>query len=303
MPIDAVVQLDRLRCVEGLGGIEPYAWTIVLWVDDGTIASGRFVGSRAPDSVRGSRAVIKDGMRAGEEAPMPALQRSFLRQFEDDDQIRNIGIVVALFEEDETPGDAVRAAYEAFVEELPRALADFIRTNLRAPTDEEREQIADVVRPKVRAAGRDALSAFEKAQVLLGTLDLDDEVGVDSFFTEIADQSPSSRPFTLRYEKTGTVLGQTFTNRLEIDGRLELRQPPPPDPCQAQVNRVKTAREAVDAVQATIRALQEELSQASPAEKAAIIREIRRIREEELPPVVAALEAAQRALALCRAQS
>jgi hypothetical protein len=309
MPVDAFIHLDRLRCLaesDGSGHSEPYVWTMLLWVDDTTIGSDQSVGSSAPGNVRGSRAVIKEGIKVGEQADMPSVQRSFAHRFEDDLSIRNVGIVVAMFEEDETPGDAVRAAYSAFVRELPKAAADFIRTNSRAPeTDDECEEIANQVRPKVREAGKNALSSFEKVQLFLGTLDLDDEIGFDTWFTEIDDQDTSPRPFTLRFEKTVTVnvLGQelTISNHYEIDGRFELRQPPAPDPCQDEVDRVRQARAVVDGHQAATRASQAELREALPSQKPGIIREIRRIREEDLPPAVAAFEAAQRALALCRA--
>lgn len=309
MPVDAFIHLDRLRCLaetDGNGHSEPYVWSVLLWVDDTTIGSGQIVGSTAPGNVQASRAVIKDGIKAGEEASMPAVQRSFAHRFEDDLDMRNVGIVVAMSEEDESPSDAVRAAYSAFVRELPRAVADFIRTNLRAPeTEAERKEVADKVRPKVRSAFEDSLSSFEKLQVFLGSLDLDDEIGFDSWFTEIDSQEPTQRAFTLSFEKTVTIptpFGpRTTTNHYEIDGRFELREPPPPDPCQAEIDRVRRARGLVDGIQAQVRALQAELREASPSLKPALIREIRRIRAEELPAAVAALEAAQRALALCRA--
>lgn len=302
MPVDAFVHLDRLRCLaekDASGHSEPYVWPVLLWVDDTTIGSGQIVGSSALGNVRGSRVVIKEGIQAGEQAAIPSVQRSLARRFEDGLTVRNIGLVVAMFEEDETPQDAVRAAYSAFVRELRAAVAEFIRTHLRGPeTDEERAQIAAEVRPKVRAAGEGALSNFEKLQVFLGNLNLDDEIGFDTFFQDVAEieDDESDTSFTLSF---ATSDGD---NHYEIDGRLELRQPPPPDPCQDEVDRVSQARANVEGVQASIQALQEELRQAAPSQKAGFIAEIRRIRAQELPAAVAALEAAQQALALCRAR-
>jgi hypothetical protein len=72
------------------------------------------------------------------------------------------------------------------------------------------------------------------------------------------------------------------------------------DPCQAQLNAVNAAQAVVDSIDAQIRQLQEELQHAPPAEKPAIIAEINRLRTEERPGAVAALEDARRALQTCR---
>lgn len=299
MSVDASVQLDRLRCHaerDGSGHSEPFVWTVLLWVDDSTIGSGQIVGASAPGNASGSRAVIKAGIRAGEQAPMPSVQRSFAHRFEDGLTVRNLGIVVAMFEEDETPAKAVRAAYDTFVRELPRATADFIRANLRGPEDDqEKQQIADVVRPKVRAAGEDALSSFQKLQVFLGTLDLDDEIGFDTHFVDLDDLDiGSGTDFTL------TFASGDGRNVYEIEGRVELRATPAPDPCQEQIDRVNRARATLDGIEASIRALQADLQGAAPSQKAAIVAEIRRIRAEEVPAAAADLEAARQALAQCR---
>jgi hypothetical protein len=314
LPIDARIHLDRLRCLEQHedGGSEPYAWTILLWVDDTAFTSG-LPGSLAPSNSPGFRAVIKEGMDSGEQASMPSVQRSFVHRFEDGLVIRQIAIVAALFEEDETPSDAVRAGYRAFVREVPQAVADFYRAHNRGPDpddQQELDEIADAVRPKVRSAMEDALSAFEKLQIALGTLNLDDVIGFDVFSTDIDEEPP--RSFTLNFTKTVEIPLPDFpgrpnvpsvevTTQFEIDGRFELREPPPPDPCQAEVERVREAREKVEGIQADIKQLQSDLQEAPPAEKPSIVDEIERLKREELPAAVARLESAQRALALCRA--
>jgi hypothetical protein len=305
MPVDAIIHLDHLRCLaewDDHGHSEPYVWTLLIWLDDTTIGSGQFVGSIAPGNVQGSRTVIKEGMKAGERAPMPSVQKAFSHRFEDDLNFRFIGIVVAMFEQDDTPLDAVRAGYDAFVRELPRALADFMRINRRPPDEEERKDIANKVGPKIFVAFWDALSAYEKLQVFLGKLNLDDLIGNDTFFTEIDSNETAVSRFTLKFENTIALdTKEEVTNHYELDGRFELREPPPPDPCQAEIDRVKQARTRIDSIQADIRRLGDELHEAPPTEKPEINKEIRRIRDEVLPAAVATLEAAQRALALCRA--
>jgi hypothetical protein len=85
------------------GHSEPYVWTLLIWLDDTTIGSGQFVGSIVQGNVQSSRAVIKEGMKAGERAPMPSVRKAFSHRFEDDLNFRFIGIVVAMFEQDDTP--------------------------------------------------------------------------------------------------------------------------------------------------------------------------------------------------------
>lgn len=72
-----------------------------------------------------------------------------------------------------------------------------------------------------------------------------------------------------------------------------------PDPCQAQEDAVKAAKKAIDGLNVQIISLQSRLGDASPAEKAAIIDDIERIRTEEIPAAKKRLEAAQRALTRC----
>ncbi|HVL93156.1 MAG TPA: hypothetical protein VM264_07410 [Acidimicrobiales bacterium] len=306
MPVDAFVHLDTLRCIaehDGNGHSEPYAWTVLLWVDDTTITSGELVGSSAPGNAS-ARLVAKAGIRPGDAVAMPTAQRRFGHRFEDGLDRRQIAIVVALFEEDELPARAVRAGYDVFVDEVPRAVADFALSHGgNAPeTDAERQEVADAVRPKVESAIRGALSNFEKFQIAIGSLDVDDQIGFSAASAKVDD---GDRAFTLRFEKTVRLpppFNQEITNHYEIDGRFEFRLPPPPDRCQAEVEGLNAARAAVSGLQAQIAALQAELQSASPAEKPFLIAEIRRVRTEELPDALAALERATRALEQCRSR-
>ncbi|MCI0391821.1 MAG: hypothetical protein MOB07_24010, partial [Acidobacteria bacterium] len=89
------------------------------------------------------------------------------------------------------------------------------------------------------------------------------------------------------------------SDQFEIQGNLQVR-PVVVDRCQAEINAVNAAQTAVNDILAKIKGLEDELKHASPAEKSLIIKEIKQIREEELPGAEAALEEVRRALQACR---
>lgn len=184
------------------------------------------------------------------------------------------------------------------------------------------------------------MTGWQKARVFLGTLNLDDIIGndfknfPDLLSTPITLAFPFKTGQLLSYGDAGTpgnvsdpvvvgfggwldfkflfagknaagesriyaVRAGSSDEHYEIEGNLQVR-PVRFDRCQAEVNVVKAAQSVVDGVDAEIRALQAELQRAPPTEKPFIISEIKRLREEELPIVMAALEDARRALQACR---
>ena len=152
------------------------------------------------------------------------------------------------------------------------------------------------VRDKVESAIRGGLTGSQKIRVALGLLNLDDIVESDfKSFPQLVSQS-----FNMAFASDEA----NPSNRYAIDGRLQA-VPVVVDPCGPQAARVREAQAVVDGIENEIRNLQAQLrGQTEPGEpplpKAFIIAEIRRIRAEELPPAEAALDAARRALAICR---
>ncbi|MGQ0659229.1 MAG: hypothetical protein ACT4NU_14285 [Chromatiales bacterium] len=395
MATDAIIVLERLRCIresDVAGGSEPYIWPALLWIDDNTLATPSLVGVTAP-ALGNARVVIKNDMRAGHIADIPTSVGVLRVRFEDGLSIRRLILAVALWEEDETPEAAMRAGFQAFSSELRAAIADNL-FDLNQASEEELDAIIETIKTRVNdrvdSAITNGLTGWQKARVLLGTLNLDDIIGSD--FKNFPDLLPT--PITLAFPfETGQLLsygdagtpgnvsapvvvgfggwsdfkflfagrnvagenriyavnqdgellsyGDAGTpgnvsnpvvvglagwldfkflfaggnvageNRIyavradspdehyEIEGNLQVR-PVRVDRCQAEVNAVKAAQSAVDDLDAEIRALQAELQRASPTEKPFIISEIKRLREEELPIVIAALEDARRDLQACR---
>jgi len=294
MATDAILNLERLRCIresDGTGHSEPYIWPALLWIDDNTLAKPELVGVTDP-ALGNARIVIKSDMRAGQTADIPASVGRVLRvRLEDVMVFRRLILVVALWEEDETPEAAMRAGFQAFSRALRAAVADNLFALSQANEEEEKaiiETIKTRVRNRVRSAIENGLTGWQKARVLLGTLNLDDIINSD--FKIIPDLLATSITLTFRAGSSDDY---------EIQGNLQVL-PVPVDDCQAQVNAVKAAKSVVDNIDVQIRTLQDELQHASPAEKPLIISEIRRLRREELPVAMAALEDARRALQTCR---
>ncbi len=302
MATDAILVLERLRCLresDGSGHSEPYIWPVLIWIDDDTLATPDLVGVAAP-ALGNARLVIKNDMRAREEADIPASVGTLRVRLDDNQNIRRLILAVALWEDDETPQKAMRAGFTAFVSEMGRAIADNLFALSAATTDEERQPIIDEVtarvKSKVESAIRDGLTGWQKARVAIGTLNLDDFI--DSAFRSFPDAVNDQ--FTLAFASPGTRPSQ----RYQITGRLQA-VPVRVDPCQSRVDAVRDAQATVNGIEAEIRALQAQLrGQGAPGEpqlpKSFIIQEIARIREEELPAAEDALQAAIDALAACR---
>lgn len=307
MPIDAIITLDRLTCskeTDGTGHSEPYLWPVLIRVDDNTLATPELVSSVHVADPH-ARLVVKQDMKRGDTAPVPTPLRSFRFRFSDNLALHNVVVVVAMLENDETPLRATTRGYVAFRNELPKAIGTLDRltrlsSNDPAVRDAAIAEVNAVVAPVVRSAIRDGLSAAEKLQVLIGTLNLDDEIAVahTRFSTLLADDgSTLNQPFSMRFvHRTGSS-NSTVTDLYRLTGRFETRRVVV-DRCQARVAAVKAAQDEVDAVLREIDELQEEFHGSDGLQEL-----LDAIREEQLVPAQDALDAARAALARCRAGS
>jgi len=306
MATDAIVLLEQLHCLTLINTearTEPYIWPALVRIDDNTLTTPDLVAMQTP-ILGDARVVIKDSMRAGETAGIPSSVGILRTRFEDNLMTRRLILVVALLENDETPDGAMEAGFKAFKSELRAAIADNLFA-LSAADDEQTkvitDQISQRVEGRVRSAIEDGLSAYEKAKVFAGFLDLDDSIGSD--FKSFGKDSLDPAAFTLHFEAKGKILGVFDTlSEYEIEGHLQIK-PVVADRCQAQINAVNAAQAVVNGIEAEIQELQDELKgggEEPRLPKSAIIAEIRRIRAEELAPAVADLQAARAALKACR---
>lgn len=288
MATDVMIDLQYLKCIS-LGdskGRSPYFWAALLWIDDNTLQTPDLVGVEGP-YYGDARVVVKDNMHAGEQAdiPYPVGFRSV--RFEDSLNIRQMILVVAMFEKHDTPYDALWAGCQAFTNELRAAIAD----NLLALMDDQQRQdaIATVktrVTNSIRSAILNALGWWDKSQVLIGELQLDTPRGSD--FSYFPDPTPVN--INLSFEDG--------SNCYEILGTLTVRVPSI-DLCQAQVDAANAAKRVVDSINSQISAEQQNYINGSPADKSAIKAELQQL-DDALAGAQANLDEANQALKACR---
>jgi hypothetical protein len=295
MAVDVTAALQELHCVrETENGSEPYIWPVLLWVDDTTIHNpgDEMLGVRGP-VLGDARVVLKQSMKAGESAPIPFPLGAPGARLEGS-MFTYVLLVVALFDQDETPQSAMWAGCKAFSSELRTAIAQrFLR--LKAAVDQgddtELQRLIDEIKAQVRAAAEsatwDALTGWQKTRYLLGTLNLDDYVGA-AFYA--GKPAPAQLDLVLKSDNE--------SEEYRITGSMEAR-PVAIDLCQAQADAVKAAQAAVNGIEGQITAAKARYQDASPAEKSTIKAQLERL-NQDLDVAMVALDEALRALQSCR---
>jgi hypothetical protein len=293
MPVDATVVLESLHCnreKDESGHSEPYLWPALL-----SIGSSGDVNVIAP-VVANSRVVIKSDMRAGQTAAIPISVGILSARL--DDGARGLILATVLLEADDGPAHAWSAGFQAFTSGLRDAVAEHL-LELSSATGSERDAIIAEIKASVAngvmSAIRNNLTTFEKIEVRFGLLDLDDNIDND-FLNFPVPLVPT--PIHLVF---APVQGGISPNNYEIQGSLQVR-PVLVDPCQTQVDRVKTAQAVVDGINNEITSLQAELQDAGPLEKPGILVMIN-MHKAELVTAQTALNNANQALQDCRSGS
>lgn len=170
----AQVDLQTLtftRASDGRGNSKPYIWPAVLPIDNNG------VGLTNP-AVEFADVVIASGMHAGDTASIPPSVGQLITQVGDGFQA--LIIVVALWDQRDSPDNVVQTGFQTFCSELRAAIQD----NLAGLSDPSQLKatvaaIQKRVNGKVSSAIENALSLFQKIEIFLGQLHVDSNIGSD----------------------------------------------------------------------------------------------------------------------------
>jgi hypothetical protein len=146
------VTLDALRChrEEQLLGSHPYLWPATVFVNKQT-AQVSLVS--IPES--SAHKILKSGMRAGDSAAIDAHAGTMTRFVQEPLDQMVLILTVGLFEDNETPEDAVRAGFRAFNTTLQASIASHLlalASNDPATVEQARDEIAKEVEDAVFSA-------------------------------------------------------------------------------------------------------------------------------------------------------
>jgi hypothetical protein len=309
MTTQATITLESLHCTlesdlgKTNGHSEPYIWPALA-----IVTNNSFEITPKVALLGDSRTIIKNGMHANETAPIPYPVNTLTANFEDSQTNRQLLLVVALWEKDDTPAKTVQVGYQAYLDELKDAIGKNLLNFSQADDAQQKVIIDDIkksVYAKVYAAEENSLSGWEKTQVYFGFMNLDDFMGSDfNRFSEVA-----STTFTLTFKGfAGDAIIDIFANppkavnppvQYEIQGNLTV-QDINVDPCQAEIDAISAAQSALQGLQNMIVSLQSQLQHATPQEKPGIIAQIKDISENQIPAAQTKIDNAQNALKRCR---
>ena len=209
----ATITLGTLRCIResDLGGTshsEPYIWPALASVATNPLS---FDFTPLAATLAESRYVIQSEMRAGDSATIPYPVNTLIASFDDAQTSRQLILVVALWEQDDTPTGAVQAGYQAFLTELHTALGNDLLSLSQADPAAQAviiDGIKKSVYEKVYSAESDALSDWDKTKVYFGWLNLDDFMGSD--FSLFADMVSSTFVLHFNGYAGDLIIGNIF---------------------------------------------------------------------------------------------
>jgi hypothetical protein len=296
MEQDVTLLLQDLHCVrENEGGSEPYIWPVLLWTDDTSLmAEGDDLLQVRGPLLADARVVLKENMKAGETAPIPSPLGTLGVRFEEVSTFSYLLLVVAVFDHDETPQDAMWAGCKAFSSELRAAIVKRLPGLITAVTQgdgEELERLIDEIKAQVKDATKsatwNALTGWQKARLLAGTLNADDYIGAAFYFGR-----PVGADLSL------VITSDDGSEEYRVDGSIAVRRTTV-DLCQAKADAVKSAQDVVDGIESQRSVAQAELKDAPPGQKAAIVARITQL-GHDLDNAMIVLDEARRELQKCR---
>lgn len=292
MPSTVKLHPDRLRCIvesDEKGASEPYLWVTYFCVD------GRNVGRPEPVTTvtpvyDGFRTEFPDNVSDGTVVNVPSFLANCSLEVDPGPLgFMLAGVVVVLWEEDETPNKAIRAGRNAFLTGMHEQLNQLIRQRIaafdaRPVTPDEVAAISLAIEPSVESAIRSNLSWWEKL-----TGNQDDLIG----FAHVAFSGSEIRTRDFTFPE---IADESRKNRFVLSGRMTVEPTRPTfDRCAAPRAAVVAKHNQISALHTMRTVLQQQLQTAPPQAKAAIVAQIAALgdqivqAEAELAPLQAAL--------------
>ncbi len=175
-----VVSLESLVCNREtqLFGSSPYVWPAIVFVNKQT-AQVSLVS--IPET--SAHTILKSGMRAGDSATIDQNTGTLTRFVQEPLDQMVLILTVALFEDNDTPEDAVRAGFRAYNTTLQASITSHLldlASDDPATVEAAQKAIADEVAAAVYSATEGALSTGDKIKIGLGVLTPDATLGSGS---------------------------------------------------------------------------------------------------------------------------
>jgi hypothetical protein len=254
--------------------------------------------------------------------PIPEFVGTFQTSLDDGGQgIAGIGVIAVLFQESDTPDDAISAGYAAFGPAVLNQLNQYVAAHgLVKPTADQVRAIANGINSDVTNAVQSKLSIwdFGKGQ--------DAFVGFSHLLLAGSDDLKPGQSFPLPpINEPDTSAGSNFATAAEyfeklctgpIDGprsvdgdfpypfpcaNAVVEVPSGPDPCAAQAGAVQKAAAVIQDLNTQLQGLRQQQETANHLQRQVLQVEIDKITKTQLPAAKAAYAKALKQLALCRA--
>jgi hypothetical protein len=221
------IGLEQLRCNAENHDAHPYLWVQLLQIDDDTLPGVARVSFPPPPI--GAQIVIKEGMRAGDSAPIPDPMARLGAQFRPGQRTRDLVLVAALWDQHDTPFAAMLAGYDAFL----GAVGDAVAANLGAlSTAVDRQPIIDAIKATASKQIHDAIA--NQVSWFEGLFETQDALIDSQFVLFELDEKGSSTAFTLAF-------GAATPHDYQVDCKRVVTA----DPCEAELIRIQAARETI----------------------------------------------------------
>jgi PASTA domain len=216
MSVNAIITLQQLQCIKqdrGSKGSSAYIWPAMVVID-----LSPFLITVVPPP-GDPRVIIQADMQGGQSAAIPDEIGVLARILESSDLTQHLVIlVIALWEELDTPENVVDAGYQAFDSSLgPAFQANIAQLANPSEVTAATAAIKAAVNNAVTAAIEKTLSVAQKIEIWLGNLQLDHLI--DSSSQQITNEG------SIKVTFGGSA--QNSSNSWAITGELQFAPPTP----------------------------------------------------------------------------